>query len=48
MGVRIEDDIAIVDGTVENLTRSCPKTVLEVERVCQSKSSLGPSFDITL
>ena len=32
IGVRIEDDILVTDGTPDNLTRAIPKTVSEVQR----------------
>jgi len=34
IGVRIEDDILVTGGGIENLTAGTPKTVEEVERTC--------------
>jgi len=34
IGVRIEDDILVAAGGIENLTEGTPKTVEEVERTC--------------
>jgi Xaa-Pro aminopeptidase len=34
IGVRIEDDILVTAGGIENLTEGTPKTVEEVERTC--------------
>jgi Xaa-Pro aminopeptidase len=34
IGVRIEDDILVTAGGIENLTTGTPKTVEEVERTC--------------
>jgi Xaa-Pro aminopeptidase len=34
IGVRIEDDILVTGGGIENLTAGTPKTVEDVERVC--------------
>jgi Xaa-Pro aminopeptidase len=33
IGVRIEDDVLVTDGTPEVLTRDAPKTVEEIEKV---------------
>jgi Xaa-Pro aminopeptidase len=34
IGVRIEDDILVTEGDPDNLTKSIPKTVSELERAC--------------
>jgi Xaa-Pro aminopeptidase len=34
IGVRIEDDILVTAGGIENLTAGTPKTIEEVERTC--------------
>ena len=34
IGVRIEDDILVTAGGIENLTAGTPKTIEEVERAC--------------
>ena len=39
IGVRIEDDILITSDGVENLTRSCPKTLQELEELVGSASA---------
>jgi len=36
IGIRIEDDILVTDGGYEVLTSGAPKTVSDVERICQS------------
>ena len=35
IGVRIEDDVLVTDGGVENLTAATPKTVADVEAACR-------------
>jgi Xaa-Pro aminopeptidase len=35
IGVRIEDDVLVNDGGVENLTAATPKTVADVEAACR-------------
>ncbi len=39
IGVRIEDDIAITDGDPENLTAAVPKSIDEIEALCQGASA---------
>ena len=34
IGVRIEDDILVTDGDPDNLTKSIPKKVDELQRAC--------------
>jgi Xaa-Pro aminopeptidase len=34
IGVRIEDDILVTAGGIENLTEGTPKTVEAIERTC--------------
>lgn len=36
IGVRIEDDVAILDGGQEILTAACPKEIADVEAACRS------------
>ena len=35
IGIRIEDDILITDSGHENLTAACPKSIEDIEAVCQ-------------
>jgi Xaa-Pro aminopeptidase len=37
IGVRIEDDVLVTEGGIENLTAATPKTVADVEAACGAR-----------